>query len=102
MNEIAMMVSGKAKSGKREELHALFERLLAPAARANDTQRFVAFCLDQADPDRFFLFEIYTSAAAMQQNAQNPVFAEYMQASMPLLSGQPEMAMGSLGFLMAK
>lgn len=102
MNELAMMVSGTTKPGKREELRALFERLLAPAAQANDAQRFVAFCLDHREPDRFFLFEIYSSAAAMQANAQNPAFAEYMQASMPLLSAPPEMSMGSIAFLERK
>jgi len=95
MDTIAMIIKGKTQPGKREELRATFERILAPRARENEKQLLVMFCADSSDPDAFVLVEAYADMAAVQQNGQAPWFAEYMAAAMPLLAGQPDVTMAS-------
>ena len=91
---IAMIVTSKAQPGKRGDIHQLWLDMLAPLAEANDGQQVVVWCNDQADADTFHLFEIYASPEAMGANAQSPAFAEYMQAAMPMLAGEPSVSMG--------
>lgn len=85
-----MIVKGRSQPGKRDEVRKLYEQLLAPRALANDAQEVVLWCADVNDADAFYLFELYGSAEALQQNAQAPWFWEYMQQVGPLLDGQPE------------
>jgi len=84
------MVSGRAQSGKREDVRRLFETHLAPHVIANVSQPIVAWCADNADPDAFYLWEVYTDPAAMEANGRASWFGEYMSAVGALLDGQPE------------
>ena len=84
-----------AKKGKRDEIRHLYEELMAPRAEANDAQEVVVWCADQHDADAFYLFEIYTDAAAMGANAQADWFADYMAKAGPLLAAEPEVAMAT-------
>lgn len=93
MGKVAMIITSTAAPGKREELYDLYAEHLAPRAEANDGQEVVVWCADQQDPDRFHLFEIYRDEAALGANAQAEWFAEYLQAAMPLLAGEPTVAM---------
>jgi len=95
MGELAIIVKSKVKTGKREEIQALYEQIMAPRAIENDTQEVVVWCADQHDPDAFYLFEIYRDAAAMGANAQSDWFADYMAQAGPMLAGEPEVAMAS-------
>jgi quinol monooxygenase YgiN len=95
MGNLAILVKSRAKEGKRDEIRALYESLMAPRAEENDSQEVVVWCADQHDPDSFYLFEIYTDAAAMGANAQAGWFADYMAKVGPLLAGEPEVAMAT-------
>lgn len=95
MGNLAIIVKSRAKEGKRDEIRALYEELMGPRAEENDAQEVVVWCADQHDPDAFYLFEIYTDAAAMSVNAQAEWFADYMAKVGPLLAGEPEVAMGT-------
>jgi quinol monooxygenase YgiN len=90
MADVAMIVRGTAQPGKRDEVFKLFERHLAPRADENDEQPVVAWCVDEADSDRFALIETYATRDAMERNAQAPWFGEYMGAVGPLLAAEPE------------
>ena len=92
---VAMIVTSKAQEGRRGDIHALWLEKLAPLAEQNTSQAVVVWCDDQHDPNAFHLFEIYESQEAMGENAQNPAFAEYMQEAMPLLAGEPTVAMAT-------
>ncbi len=98
MGELAMIIKTKAKSGERERIRELYEELMAPRALQNDSQEVVVWCADQHDPDAFYLFEIYSDAAAMGANAQADWFADYMAKVGPLLAGEPEVAMATPGW----
>lgn len=95
MGDLAIVVRSKSKPGKREEVKSLYLELMAPRAEENESQEVVVWCADQHDPDAFFLFEIYTDAAAMGANAQAGWFAEYMAQAGPLLAAEPEVSMAS-------
>lgn len=95
MGNLAIIVKSRAKEGKRDQIRSLYEELMAPRAEENDAQEVVVWCADQHDPDAFYLFEIYTDAAAMSANAQAEWFAGYMAKVGPLLAGEPEVAMAT-------
>ena len=97
MNDhIAMIITSKAASGKREELFELYTEHLAPRAEANDGQPVVVWSEDQHDPDTFYLFEIYRDAETLGANAQAQWFGEYMAAALPLMAGEPTVGMANL------
>jgi len=93
MTKIAMIIRTTAAPGKRDELFDLYLEHLAPRAEANDDQQVVVWCADQQDPDVFVLFEVYSSTEALGANAGTDWFADYMQAAMPLLAGEPIITM---------
>ena len=95
MDSVALIITSTAAPGKRDELYDLYRQQLAPRAEANEAQQVVVWCADQQDPDRFVLFEIYRDAEALGANAGADWFAEYMQAAMPLLAGEPQVVMAS-------
>ena len=90
-----MIIRSTAKPGARDELFELYREHLAPRAEANADQEVVVWCADQEDPDRFVLFEIYSGPEALGVNAGADWFADYMQAAMPLLAGEPEVTMAT-------
>lgn len=92
MNKIAMIVKTKAQPGKREEVLRLWQKRLQTAAETNPYQELIVYAFDAADPDMFYMFELYSSQEAIDQNAQNPAFWAYMQEAMPLLNGRPEVS----------
>lgn len=95
MGDLALFISSKAQPGKRDEVFALYQEMLAPRAEENDAQEVVAWCADQHDPDAFYLFEIYRDADSFGQNAQSEWFAEFMAASGPLMAGEPTVGMAN-------
>lgn len=95
MSELAMVIRTKTLPGKRDEVRARYEELLAPRAVENEAQQVVVWCDDDQDPDAFVLFELYSERAALEANASAPWFGEYMAAVGPLLAGQPEVTMAT-------
>ncbi|MEM7141518.1 MAG: antibiotic biosynthesis monooxygenase [Actinomycetota bacterium] len=93
MSKIAMIITSTAQPGKRDDLFTLYRDHLAPRAEANPGQEVVVWCADQQDEDVFHLFEIYADGETLGTNAQSDFFAEYMAAAMPLLAGEPTVAM---------
>ncbi len=93
MDKIAMVITSTAASGKRDQLFDLYMEHLAPRTEANPAQEVVVWCADQQDPDRFVLFEMYSDASALGENAGAEWFTDYMQQAMPLLAGEPTIVM---------
>lgn len=95
MSKVALIVKTKTQEGKRSEVRALYEKLLGPRAAQNAAQEVVVWIDDEADPNTFYLFEIYSDRAAQQANGQAPWFFEYLQAAQPFLAGMPEVMVGT-------
>lgn len=94
MSALALIITSRAAAGKRDEVFALYEELLAPRAEADDDQQVVVWVDDQQDPDTFHLFELYADAAAFGRNAEAEWFADYMDRAGPLLAAEPQVTMG--------
>jgi hypothetical protein len=62
----------------------------APRLSSLNASHPIVWCADHADPDVFYLFEIYRDADAAQAAGQQPWFWAYLQAVGPLLDGQPD------------
>ena len=90
MDKVLLVVRSKAQPGARDRVRLLFEEHLAPRALANDAQEVVIWATDAADPDAFYLVEVYRDRASMEANSQAPWFWEYLSAAGPHLDGQPE------------
>ena len=90
MAKLTVIVKGKTQPGKRDEVRRLFEEHLAPRAASNTSQAIVVWSADNAEPDTFYLYEVYADAAAMQANTRTAWFGQYLAAVGPLLAGQPE------------
>ena len=99
MTRLAMIVKTTVQPGQRDAVRDLFTRHLGARALANDAQEILIWCDDDANPDVFYLFEIYRDRAAFQANAQAAAqegwFQAYLQQAQPLLAGQPEVIMAS-------
>ena len=91
MAPLVLEIAGRTKPGRREDLLRLFETHLAPRALLNESQKLVVWAADEADDDRFLLFEIYADRAAAEANAKASWFMDYMAEAGPLLAGVPTM-----------
>lgn len=89
MKPLVLEIAGRTKPGKREDLLGLFETHLAPRAEANDSQVLVVWAADEADDDRFVLFEMYRDRAAAEANGRESWFAAYIAETELLLAGTP-------------
>lgn len=93
MSKLAILIKTRTQPGQRAAVYQLFEKHLAPRAAQNQGQAAAAFCLDETDPDTFYLFELYASREAFEQAGQQPWFWDYMKEAGPLLAGQPEVSL---------
>ena len=98
MSKQVICVTTRTQPGKREEVRQAYLEHLAPRAEANEEQELIVWAADDADPDVFHLFEMYSSAEAMQANSQQPWFFEYLGLVGPLLAGEPEVVTAAPGW----
>jgi quinol monooxygenase YgiN len=92
MSKVALFIKTKAQPGKRDKLRQLWEKHLKPGAEQNPQQQVHVFCMDSTDDDTLFLFEVYSSQAALEAAGQSPAFGNYMQEAMAYLADPPEVA----------
>lgn len=85
MNKLALFLKNKAKPGKREEVHRIWDKHLRPRVEKSKAQELYLFCHDDNDPDTFYIFELYNDREAFLRNGQTDWFAEYMKEVGPLL-----------------
>ena len=66
-----------ARPGKSDALRSLLEGMLAPSRAEPGNLRYDLW-MDQADPNRFVLDELYADAAAMTAHRASPHFQAYL------------------------
>ncbi len=66
-----------AKPGRTEDLKALLEGLLPPSRLESGNLRFDLW-VDQAEPGRFILDELYASDEAIASHRETPHFQHYL------------------------
>ena len=85
MQKLALFLKNKAKPGKREEVHRLWDKYLRPRVETSAAQELYLFCYADDDPDTFYIFELYNDRQAFMDNGQAGWFADYLREVSPLL-----------------
>lgn len=93
MAELALFITVRTRSGKRDALKALWESHLKHRAAANGQQSRYVYAFDAADENVIRICEVYETRAGFEANAGQDWFAAYMAEAGPLLDGQPEFHM---------
>ncbi len=86
---LALLITTRARPGKRDELRRLWEEHLKGRVEENDAQEVYVYCLDREDPDLIHLFEVYNDPAALSRAGASEWFESYMAAAAPLMAGPP-------------
>jgi len=76
-NQVKTVAMLTARAGKAAELRALLEDMLTPSRLEPGNLRYDLW-LDQADPGRFVLDELYLDAAALTAHRASPHFQNYL------------------------
>ena len=90
MSQVALFIRHRAKSGKRDEVRAVWEKHMAPAISANPSHTAYFYCFDNADPDSICAFQQYANAEAAQEFLKTTSYMSYLREVEPLLSGPPQ------------
>lgn len=91
MTKTALILTVRARPGRRDDLRAVWEEHLRPRAETDPAQELYLYCYDADDADTIRIVEVYGDPEAMGRNADAPWFAEYMRAAAPLIAGRPEL-----------
>jgi quinol monooxygenase YgiN len=74
---VKVMAILTARAGKAEPLRALLEGLIPPSRAEPGNLRYDLW-IDQSNPNRFVLDELYTDAAANAAHRTQPHFQDYL------------------------
>ena len=77
MNTLALLVHVQTHPGKGDEFEAHILEAAAAAVRAEPDCHQFHVGRDEADPDRFELFEVYTNAASLAFHHEQPHFKAF-------------------------
>ena len=85
----ALFIKHCAKPGRRDELEAVWRRLMMPAIDRNEGHIAYTYGFG-AEPDLVGAFQIYRSKADADTFLQTPAYLAYLEESRPLLAHDPE------------
>jgi len=72
----------------------LWEEHLKLRAESNNAQDMYCYCYDENDENVILIFERYTGKGALNENARQEWFQDYMNEVEPLLDGDPDISFG--------
>lgn len=87
-NPVKIVAVLTARAGKTEDLKALLLGMTAPSRSEPGNLRYDLW-LDQANPDRFILDELYTDNAAVAAHRETPHFKNYLSRISDLAERMP-------------
>ncbi len=86
---LVLMVSLKVKPGRADDFIAAVQAD-GEGTTTNEEGNFQFSAIrDQADPDRFFLFEVYENEAALEAHRGMPHFLKYREATADIYAEEP-------------
>jgi len=94
MEPVALFIKVRVRPGKREQVRQLWEKHLKQRAESNEAQDMYCYCYDENDENILLIFERYIDREALNNNAQQDWFREYMNEVGPLLDGDPDVSFG--------
>lgn len=86
---VAVLIEHQARLGCRDEVRAVWERLLRPAIETNDGHEAYSYMFDAADPDIIRAFQRYTDDEAAAAFLTTGAYAAYVAAVEDLLVEPP-------------
>ena len=95
MNSTAVFITHRAAPGRRDEVHAVWQRHMEPAIDANPDHVAYVYSFADDDPDVIRAFQLYTSAEAAAAFLRSAAYAAYVEDVTPLLAGPPEVHTGT-------
>lgn len=90
MAEIALLISGRAKPGRRDALFALYLEHVVPHVSEAVEFRMVAWSADRDDEDAYHLFEIFEAGTDSGSAINSDWFQRYVELAEPLTAEPPE------------
>jgi quinol monooxygenase YgiN len=89
MAATGILISGRAKAGKRDALYSLYLEHVVPHLEASDNVETVVWSADRDDDDAYHLLEIFKSAGDQQSVLGSDWFRAYMALAAPLAAEPP-------------
>ncbi len=86
---VGVMIEHRVRPGRRDDVRAVWERLLRPAIEANVDHEGYAYMFDADDPDVIRAFQQYADAEAAAAFLATPTYAAYVAEVDGLLVGPP-------------
>lgn len=93
---VAVIVEHRAKPGRRDDLVAVWDRLMGPAVTANDGHLAYHYTVPTDDPDAVVAFQLYRSATAAAEFLTTPAYGTYVAESADLLATEPRVRTASV------
>jgi quinol monooxygenase YgiN len=89
MPSTALLISGRTKPGKRDELYQLYLEHVTPRVADDPTIETVVWSIDRDDEDAYHLFETFAEGGSPASVTQSDWFKAYMQQATPLAAAPP-------------
>ena len=86
---VGVLIEHRARHGWRDEVRAVWERLLRPALETNDGHEAYSYMFDAADPDIIRAFQRYADHEAAAAILATREYAAYVAAVEDLFVGPP-------------
>ncbi len=86
---VGVLIEHHARPGCRDEVHAVWDRLLRPAIENDDGHEEYSYLFDADDPDIIRAFQLYRDGEAAAAFVTTPAYAAYVAAVENLLVGTP-------------
>ena len=96
MNKTALFVRHQARPGRRDDMQRIWEKHVKPRAAANPAHAAYFFCFDDNDPDAVCVFQLYESAAAMDEFLAGDWYPLYLREVSEVVVAAPQLTTASL------
>ncbi|MEK9658325.1 MAG: putative quinol monooxygenase [Chloroflexota bacterium] len=92
---IVLVVSVQVKPGRRDEFIEVIREDAENTTMREDGNFQFNVVQDNADPDHFFLYEVYRDQAAFEAHRQMPHFLKYRKATENIYVSEPVRTIGT-------
>jgi quinol monooxygenase YgiN len=96
MSKTALFIRHQANPGKRDSVRRIWEKYVKPRATANPAHEAYYFCYDSKDADVIVVFQLYTSAEAMQSFLKDDWYTDYLREVGEFVSQPPQIKSADL------
>lgn len=85
---IAVIVDFEAHPGKGAEVREILQTQARNSLEKESGCRYFDVCTDAEDPHKFFLYELYDAAAAVEAHGQTDYYAAFRERIDPLVKSR--------------